>query len=185
VAVVTTLVGFRQNDLDILRDIKFSPFQLHVPDDSNFKVPNEDKWLETYELFTQHFHAEAVVYHLGALSAKLKRKVADVHGYSSVLTRANNVDPGVAKPVSRHKGVIKCWASGNLFNQNVMMPNGDVYLCCMDWSLQHKLGNLHEQSYEELHQSEEYRKICCSMTDDSVETICRYCERSGSRFYKF
>ncbi len=59
-----------------------------------------------------------------------------------------------------------------------MMPNGDVYLCCMDWSLQHKLGNLFEQAYDELHASEDYHRVCRSMTDPSIDSICRYCERS-------
>ena len=25
--------------------------------------------------------------------------------------------------------------------QNVLLPNGDVVLCCMDWSAEHVLGN--------------------------------------------
>jgi radical SAM protein with 4Fe4S-binding SPASM domain len=184
VTLYTTLVGFRPEDLDIIKDIRFSACQLHLPDDYNFKVPDEDKWLESFKLFAGHIHYDSALYYLGSLSPKIKKELLTVRSIDSVLTRANNVTPGVAKPLPRHKGVIKCWSSGNRFNQNVIMPNGDVYLCCMDWSLKHKLGNLFEQSYEELHQSDEYRTICRSMSDESIETVCRYCERSRSRFYK-
>lgn len=184
VTLYTTLVGFRQEDLDIIKDIRFSACQLHVPDDNNFKVQDEEKWLEAYKLFAGHIHYDSALYYLGSLSPRLESEVVGVRSIDSVLTRANNVNPGVALPLPRHKGVIKCWSSGNRFNQNVMMPNGDVYLCCMDWSLQHKLGNLLEQSYEALHKSKEYRTVCRSMNDESIETVCRYCERSKSRFYK-
>jgi radical SAM protein with 4Fe4S-binding SPASM domain len=184
VTLYTTLVGFRQDDLDIIKDIRFSACQLHVPDDKIFKASDEDKWLEAYKLFARHVHYDTALYYLGSLSSKIKNELPNVRGINSVLTRANNVRPDIAPPLLRSKGVIKCWSSGNRFNQNVMMPNGDVYLCCMDWSLKHKLGNLFEQSYEEFHQSEEYQKICRSMSDESIETICRYCERSRSRFYK-
>lgn len=33
---------------------------------------------------------------------------------------------------------------------NVVLPNGDVYLCCMDYGLEHKIGNLFETRYEDL-----------------------------------
>jgi sulfatase maturation enzyme AslB (radical SAM superfamily) len=45
------------------------------------------------------------------------------------------------------------------FQQNVVLPNGDVYLCCMDYGLKHKLGNLYEQKFEELKRERDY-EIC-------------------------
>lgn len=180
VALFTTLIGFRQEDLDLIKDIRFSGCNIHIPDDTNFRVVDEDKWLATYKLFAKHIRYNDAVYHHGNLSAKLQREVARARVYP-ILTRANTVDPEVAPPLPRHTGTISCSTSKDFFNQNVIMPNGDVYLCCMDWSLQHKLGNLFKQSYEELHQSEEYQKICRSMHDESIETICRYCERSVTK----
>ena len=152
VALFTTLVGFRQEDLDIIKDIQFSACNIHLPDDTNFRVPDEDRWLESYKLFDKYILYDNAVYHLREFVTKIKREIAEADLYP-VLTRSSNVDPEVAPPLPRHKGIISCSTSKDLFNQNVMMPNGDVYLCCMDWSLQHKLGNLFEQSYEELHQT--------------------------------
>ena len=45
------------------------------------------------------------------------------------------------------------------FEQNVMLPNGDVYLCCMDWSLKHKLGNIFETNFNNLNRKDKY-KLC-------------------------
>jgi radical SAM protein with 4Fe4S-binding SPASM domain len=177
VALYTTLVGFDQGHLDILKEVHFYACTIHVPDDSNFRVPDENKWLETFRLFTGDIPYDNAIYHLGKLSPLIKREVARICR-PPILTRANSVDSTVVKPLPRHKGAIRCSISGNRFHQNLLMPNGDVYLCCMDWTLQHKLGNLFEQSYQELHQSAEYQRVCRSMDDPALESICRYCERS-------
>lgn len=51
------------------------------------------------------------------------------------------------------------------FEQNVMLPNGDVYLCCMDWSLKHRLGNIFTTNFNNLKRDKQYR-------------LCQTCEKS-------
>jgi hypothetical protein len=63
--------------------------------------------------------------------------------------------------VPEHDG--KCIYVDN-YDQNVVLPNGDVYLCCMDWALKHKLGNLLETNFNDLHRETHY-------------DLCRKCER--------
>src|SRR6266496_3989146 len=41
VALFTTLVGFRKEDLDIIKDVRFVPCDIHIPDDRNFRVSDE------------------------------------------------------------------------------------------------------------------------------------------------
>lgn len=177
VALYTTLIGFRQKDLDVLKGIHIHPCAIHLPDDTNFKVDDEDHWLELFRSFTKHLLYGEAVYHLGNLSEKVKKAVKNTR-VRPTFSRANNVDPEIVGRMPRLKGAIGCPTSGHRFDQNVMMPNGDVYLCCMDWSLQHRLGNLFEQSYEELRQSETIELIRRGMNDESIETVCRYCARS-------
>lgn len=62
----------------------------------------------------------------------------------------------------KRREIIKGCARGNNFNCNVMLPNGDVYLCCSDWGLQHKLGNLLETNFDDLKREKEYE-------------LCHYC----------
>jgi hypothetical protein len=45
------------------------------------------------------------------------------------------------------------------FEQNVVLPNGDVYLCCMDYGLKHKLGNLYATNFNQLERKQAY-EIC-------------------------
>lgn len=48
------------------------------------------------------------------------------------------------------------------FNINVMLPNCDVVLCCNDYGLKHKLGNLLETNYNNLIREQDYE-------------LCHYC----------
>lgn len=83
--------------------------------------------------------------------------------------------------VGTRSGKIVC-KSKSLYN-NVLIPNGDVQLCCMDYGLEAKIGNLFENTYEELHTSEQFKYITDRMEDDSLEgakdIICRRCENAG------
>jgi len=47
------------------------------------------------------------------------------------------------------------------FSQNVVLPNGDTYLCCMDYGLKHKVGNLLKQNFNDLKRDTEY-ELCKS-----------------------
>ena len=51
-------------------------------------------------------------------------------------------------PVS-HKGQVICGRDEHIYN-NVLLPNGDVVLCCQDFGLKHILGNIFENPYEKI-----------------------------------
>lgn len=57
-----------------------------------------------------------------------------------------------------HISPVSC-ASTPFYDHNVLLPNGDVVLCCMDYSLKHIIGNLLEQTYEELYMSNEMLNV--------------------------
>ena len=100
-------------------------------------------------------------------------------------TRAGNVDlneiPGqkiYVKP--EHDSAVSCTFT-RFYDQNVCLPNGDVVLCCMDYGMQHKIGNLLEQDYYEMFASK-------GMTDLMVEnmrpryspdSLCKTCNRAA------
>lgn len=87
--------------------------------------------------------------------------------YADVIDKIDN-------PISRagnlfevpvKKGDLICTRSAS-FEQNVMLPNGEVYLCCMDWSLKHKLGNIFETSFNNLKRDNKYK-------------LCQTCEKAS------
>ncbi len=92
-------------------------------------------------------------------------------GFTQV-DRAGNVTPNL----TRHRGPIRCsYTDGpDKYDHNVLLPNGDVHLCCMDYSLRHPLGNLFEQTWEEIQNGEPLRKLRDANATDG-DTLCRRC----------
>ncbi len=86
------------------------------------------------------------------------------------IDRAGNL-AGKQLPLVRHVGPIRCSYTPT-YEHNVMLPNGDVVLCCMDYQLRHPVGNLFRQSWDELHVERE-RIRQANLTGG--DTICRRC----------
>ena len=57
------------------------------------------------------------------------------------------------------------------YHENVLVPNGDVYGCCMDYGLTVPLGNLLAQPYSEIYAEAERWKTSVHTND-----ICSRCE---------
>lgn len=53
------------------------------------------------------------------------------------------------KFVTRHEAPVTCSKTVN-YDQHVLLPNGDVVLCCMDYDNKHILGNLVTQEYMDM-----------------------------------
>lgn len=60
----------------------------------------------------------------------------------------------------------------NIFDHNVVLPNGNVYLCCMDYGLKHCLGNIFETNFDDL----DRQTIRDLANQEQSEIICRKCE---------
>lgn len=83
---------------------------------------------------------------------------------------------GHLRDVNRKTGNILC-AGGRIFN-NVLLPNGDVFLCCCDWSLKHKIGNLYINRYDSVEFNNERAKLLELQKHDDSDILCRTCEES-------
>jgi len=97
-------------------------------------------------------------------------------------TRADSLDVAQVKdqPIVQtphHKGKITC-ASTPFYDKNVLLPNGDVVLCCMDYSLKHIIGNLIKQNYAEIFNSKEFLMIVETNENSGFSkcSICKSCD---------
>lgn len=75
------------------------------------------------------------------------------------------------------KGKIICNRTKDL-NHWVLLPDGTVVLCCMDFGLKHPLGNLLTDNYDDIIAKKEYQSIISAMSDEKVDIICRKCTSS-------
>ena len=92
-------------------------------------------------------------------------------------TRAGHNTAFKLVPDLSHHRRIRC-AKDRLY-QNVLLPDGRVVLCCMDWSGRHVLGNLLTQSYEEMLSGEEMRRVIGGFGDRGSGTLCWRCEHAA------
>jgi radical SAM protein with 4Fe4S-binding SPASM domain len=79
-------------------------------------------------------------------------------------------------PTPKHDTPILC-GRDLLYDNNMLLPNGDVLLCCQDWAMNHVIGNLFNNSYYEIFGSAEMSRIRKEnmKMGFSDKSICRKC----------
>jgi radical SAM protein with 4Fe4S-binding SPASM domain len=66
--------------------------------------------------------------------------------------------------------------------QYVMLPDGTVTICCMDYGMRHRIGNLLETHYDELYNSPEMQRILTSASSSAdAYALCRTCNSAFHR----
>ena len=82
-------------------------------------------------------------------------------------------------PMPEHHDAVSC-SFTPFYDQNVCLPNGDVVLCCMDYSLKHKVGNLLEQDYHEMFAGPGLARLVAEnmMPRFSRDSLCKTCDRA-------
>lgn len=175
--VNTTLVGLNYLDIDLLERIPYKIFAVHLPSSGNYeKILIDDQYIQILERISRgsidikfsvkRLCKETVHPRLAPL---IKKEII----YGGIYARAGNLNLGWIPLPRRRRGRIGCKRNPIW---NVLLPNGDVVLCCNDFSLKHILGNLLACDYESLFLSEEFRKVFAGLTDESLDVLCRYCE---------
>lgn len=146
----TTLVGFDQNQMNSIKDLTFSEVVFHEFEGVGF---DKDDFMRKMELFRNNIN-----------SLSFRHVVLEPQWRWS---RAGNVWDMEVK-----SGKFQCAFAGKEFDHNVVLPNGDVYLCCQDYGLKHRIGNLLNTNFDNL----ERLKINELSNKEDSDVICRKCE---------
>jgi len=197
VAVFTTLVGATPEDIDVLKKINFTlnnKLVVHLPDkEKNFKAKINDNYKKTLKKLME---TDSIISKLSTGEVEFM-----------TMSRVGEVDPEISDLFPfKLKSFVAISRAGNLFNENekyetltklkirktgsifcgpaplmnhtVLLPNGDVLLCCMDYSMDHILINLHNETYESIFTSKEFLRVLDSQLNDNLtdDIICRNCE---------
>lgn len=89
--------------------------------------------------------------------------------------RAGNLN---SDPQIRNNKIKKAYCSRPL--TPVVQPNGEISLCCMDWSLRHNLGNLLNTSYLEIINNQTVKRILNKLYRGDLSNLlcfnCHYLE---------
>lgn len=167
-ALYTTLQGARLKDYYLLKDVNYEVVTIHLPDkDGRSHFVITDEYLELLSLWeTNNYSCHGRIDDRVLPYIKQRNLITFMHD------RAGNVECRPHINIDPHR-MLRCMTSGTAMNHNVLLPNGDVLMCCMDYGYTGKFGNLFKQGYDEVIGSDK----ACAMraTLDEGESICRHC----------
>jgi FkbM family methyltransferase len=169
ISVFTTGVGLTIEDIKKIKHIDFdngpnSGFCLHLPDEERIaKHPITPKYIETIE-YIKSIENEIKGFYVMSMGNEIHNSVRHIYPTAHVPTfwsRAGNllgeaiIKPELEKIKDRFNHMehgdknMTCNCIETLYH-NVLLPDGRVSLCCMDYGLEQILGNLFEQEYDDI-----------------------------------
>lgn len=178
----TTLVGLTKEGFDEIKEIPFIYVVLHTPDDKSYAdIPMTDEYFELLDMvinykkkdgnkFVDTANCQGMPHPKVLEHTKGKLRIM-----SELYDRAGNIkDEQKFEPIDVH-GKLYCSRNNDKLNYNVLLPDGKVVLCNFDFGLEHVIGNLLEESYEEIMEGNNMRDIINSMDYEEDKLLCRHC----------
>lgn len=185
VSLYTTLEGATERDVEEILSLPFQFVGLHVADEKKYaQITVTDAYYRNVERLINATKpgGEPFVNDISAQAAPLPEIMEMCRGKYEVLIslqdRAGNLEgdelAGRRQPLTDER--ITCCFSGPRFNNHVVLPDGTLLLCNMDYGMQHVLGNLLENTFDEIREGEEMKRILAGIQGDpSVDLLCRKC----------
>ncbi len=178
----TTLLGITKDMITVIKSIEYGEFCLHIPDNNgNSNIPVTSEYLEILDQILACKKPSGVplidyASSQGEVPELIRQLLGnDVRIYVALLDRAGNLNDECLFKKRGVSGKICCDISRTI-NHNVLLPDGRVVVCAQDYGMQHVLGNLLEQSYEEIMNGTEARHvISCMNNPDDTSVLCRNC----------
>lgn len=171
VTVFTVLTNMGLKDIDLLEKVKFKNFFIHLP----FRGSKPERaYLEILERITNSRMDASYISFVKDINPDIKKiLIGKKIIYEALNTRAGNITrEDMPAPLVR-KGIIRCPMN---LSANILLPNGEVALCCMDWGLEYILGNLLISDYRSLFRNREFSVIEKGMRNEGIDIICRRCD---------
>lgn len=170
-ALYTTLQGATIADYERLKNVTYEVVTIHLPDKegrSHFVIT--DEYLELLSMWECHNYSCH-----GWMDDRVQPYIKQRNLITFMHDRAGNVEgrPHICIEPNR---MLYCATSGREMNHNVLLPNGDVLTCCMDYGMTGIFGNLFTQTYDEVMNSAEAWRM--KRTLDEGESICRHCSNA-------
>lgn len=168
IVAFTTGIGMKVEDVDKIKNIPYNMgpnggFVLHLPDQEGMaKHPITPRYLEVLQRFREVAHEIQgfSLMSMGTVHEKVQHIFSEAPQPEMWARAGNLLGEAILKPelmnlkdkfksVYHGNQVMTCNCWERLYH-NVMLPNGDVSLCCMDYNLEHILGNLFEEEYDDI-----------------------------------
>lgn len=187
ISLFTTLVGASKKQIQEIVSLPLKYVVLHVADRYGYaNIPVTEEYLENLELLIKAKKADGMSF-VDACNAqteadmRVKRICAEA-GYeilTEMTDRAGILNGTELIHNSVPHGKIRCGQLGEQLNCNILLPDGTVLLCCMDFGMKHVLGNIFENTYEEILSGKEMQRVKAGMAgDEEIDILCRNCSHA-------
>lgn len=168
-ALYTTLQGATEEDYEKLKDVKYEVTTIHIPDcdgRSTFKITDE------YLQLLAKWPCDNYSCH-GRIDPRVEPYLQpDKYLITFMHDRAGNLDTQEHVRFDPH-ATVTCVNCGTALNHNVLLPDGTVLMCCMDYGMTERFGNLFTQSYNEVLSSETAQVARAKMWKQ--DCLCKKC----------
>ena len=184
IEVFTTLVGMTLEDVELIKQVKFKTFHIHLPDAENIaKIAVNNDYISILKKILNDI-PNVTGMSMSVLHPKIQNFLNDDIIPDQMMNRAGNVKS--IKPTPKKLGPLVCGRHSkqdllDIVDENVLLPNGDVTLCGMDYGLQHIIGNLLEQNYDSIFETEKYMEFRKKQKSHDENLLCRSCPEAISQ----
>jgi len=174
----TTLSHTTHEDIDALAHIPFRTTVIHVPaDDGKMRVVVDDAYLDRLKhAIAAWRHCDDFIISVFGIAHPKVRPIWAASGVPVVnyglQDRAGNIPH-----LWHHRQSGKLPICGKLF-VGAILPNGDVTICCNDYSMECVWGNLKQQTYASVFETDKFRAFIKSLESPDSDVICRRCNDS-------
>jgi len=187
VYLFTTLAEVDEETVDELLKLPVYYVTLHVADKCGYAyIPTTEAYYRNVEKVTSAIKRDGrpFIDFINAQTDPDERVARIVKGKYEVMRSVQNRAGNVKKDGVQHrehiieKGQkIKCCFCGDDLSNSVVLPDGTLLICNMDYGMQHVLGNLYEEDYDSIRSKGELQRVIKTMNceEDMDELLCRSC----------
>lgn len=168
----TTLHGMTVQDAKRMLDVPWKQFNIHLPD-KMMHADITDEYLEVLSVCMRMKKRGFMLW--GETPPEVRRVVGNVKPAAGLHNRAGVMSKFMEK--YEHRGRISCSGNRHDMNHNVLLPDGRVVFCCVDFGLRHIMGNLKTQAYESLFKGKEADLLRAGFRGES-RILCHSCENA-------
>jgi len=193
VAIFSTLYGLKAEEVDTVVGLleqyndQIEVVCLHLPDNNgNMKGwKYSDEWKQVFMTVAK----AKVKCGVGAMTMDQNGSVHEhIRDFARATfgfeghSRADSLDLDQVKGQKiklppRHISPLTCYSTP-FYDRNVLLPNGDIVLCCMDYGLKHIIGNLLRQDYSDIFKNKELLDVIAINEEQGFSkcSICKSCD---------
>ena len=187
VYLFTTLAEVDEKTVDELLKLPVYYMTLHVADRCGYAyIPTTETYYRNVEkvILARKMDGRPFVDFINAQTDPDERVAEIVKGKYEVMRSVQNRAGNVKAEGAQHREriiepgeKIKCCFCGDDLSNSVVLPDGTMLICNMDYGMQHVLGNLYKEDYDTIRSKGELQRVLRALRceEEMDVLLCRSC----------